>query len=131
MGVIRKAAVAGTWYPGTAAALASVVDRHVANADRGAREVDGELSALICPHAGLMYSGPVAAHAYRLLRGRTFDVAVVVGPSHFVGFEGVAAPGAIGFATPSGVVAVDSDVLDELMRATPIVREHRAAHARE
>ena len=55
------------------------------------------------PHAGLMYSGPVAAHAYRLLRDRRFDVAVLVGPSHFVGFDGVAVVPSGGFETPFGV----------------------------
>src|SRR2546421_4610831 len=125
---LRPAAAAGTWYPGTPKALAAAIDAHLA---KTSRDVNGELVALIAPHAGLVYSGPVAAHAYRLLRGRTFDVAVLVGPSHFVGFEGVAVPGAGGFETPSGVAAVDTDLLGELMRATPIVHEHRAAHARE
>jgi hypothetical protein len=125
---VREAAVAGTWYPGTAPALAAAVDRHLAGA---ARDVDGELVALIAPHAGLMYSGPVAAHAYRLLRGRTFDVAVLVGPSHFVGFEGVAVSRAGGFGTPFGVAPVAADLAEALLRATPIVREHDAAHARE
>src|SRR5437763_12698532 len=100
----RLAAVAGSWYPGNAAALAFAVDRHLAKTDR---DIPGDLVALIAPHAGLMYSGPVAAHAYRLLRGRTFDVAVIVGPSHFVGFDGVAVPGASGFETPFGVAEID------------------------
>jgi AmmeMemoRadiSam system protein B len=95
------------------------------------RDVDGDLVALIAPHAGLMYSGPVAAHAYRLLRGRTFDVAVLVGPSHFVGFDGVALPDASGFETPFGVAPIAEDVAEALKRATPIVREHAAAHGRE
>src|SRR5215510_8015564 len=94
---VRRAAVAGSWYPGSASALAAALDRHLAETTR---DVGGDLIALVAPHAGLMYSGPVAAHAYRLLRGRAFDVAVLVGPSHFVGFDGVAAPGVRGFATP-------------------------------
>ena len=64
---VRRAAVAGTWYPGSPAPLAAALDGHLA---RTSRDVPGELVALIAPHAGLMYSGPVAAHAYRLLRGR-------------------------------------------------------------
>jgi AmmeMemoRadiSam system protein B len=131
MSGFRRAAVAGTWYPGTAAALAAAVDGHLANADRRPREVAGELSALICPHAGLVYSGPVAAHAYRLLRDRTFDVAVLVGPSHFVGFDGVSIYPAGGFETPFGVTSIDETVARALLAATPIVREHAAAHARE
>src|SRR6266850_538810 len=104
---IRKAAVAGTWYPGAAPALAAAVDRHLERADRRATEVSGDLAALIAPHAGLMYSGPVAAHAYRLLRGRTFDVAVLVGPSHFVGFDGVSIYLGEGFETPFGIAPID------------------------
>ena len=134
---IRRAAVAGTWYPGSAPALAAAVDRHLANAaaDVPGERVDpvdpGGLVALIAPHAGLMYSGPVAAHAYRLLRDRVFDVAVLVGPSHFVGFEGVSIYASGGFETPFGVAPIDEESAAALMRATPIVREYPVAHARE
>lgn len=131
MGGIRKAAVAGAWYPGTAAALGAAVDGHLANADRDARDVTGMLTALICPHAGLMYSGPVAAYAYRLLRGRTFDVAILVGPSHFVGFDGVSIYASGGFDTPYGVVPIEQQLAQALLAASPIVREHPAAHTRE
>jgi AmmeMemoRadiSam system protein B len=95
------------------------------------RDVEGDLVALIAPHAGLMYSGPVAAHAYRLLAGRSFDVAVIVGPSHFVGFDGVAVYSSGGFETPFGVVPIDAGGAAALAQASPIVREHAPAHARE
>jgi MEMO1 family protein len=125
---IRKPAVAGSWYPGTASALADAVDGHLAATDR---EVAGDLVALVAPHAGLIYSGPVAAHAYRLLRDRTFDVAVLVGPSHFVGFDGVSIVASGGFATPLGVSPIDADCARTLRETSPIIREHPAAHARE
>src|SRR5689334_10053081 len=128
---VRRAAVAGTWYPGNAAALAAAVDGHLANADREGRDVNGAISALICPHAGLMYSGPVAAYAYRLLRNRTFDVAILVGPSHFIGFEGVSIELSAGFETPYGVAAIDQPVAQALVAASPIVHAHPAAHVRE
>src|SRR5256885_14376549 len=128
---LRKAAVAGSWYPGTAAALASAVDGHLERADRQASDVPGDLVALIAPHAGLMYSGPVAAHAYRLLRDRQFDVAVLVGPSHFVAFDGVSIYPSGGFDTPFGVAPVDEDCARAILSTTPIVREHPAAHVRE
>jgi len=124
---IRKAAVAGSWYPGTAPALVAAVDRHLA---KTTRDMPGDLVALIAPHAGLMYSGPVAAHAYRLLRGRQFDVAVLVGPSHFVGFDGVAVYPSGGFETPFGVASIDESCAGALLQ-TPAVKEHPAAHARE
>jgi len=125
---IRKAAVAGSWYPGTRQALEAAVDRHLAAVDR---DPTGDLVALVAPHAGLMYSGPVAAHAYRLLRDRTFDVAVLVGPSHFVGFDGVSIAAAGGFETPLGVSPIDAACAQSLRAASSIIREHPAAHARE
>src|SRR5437762_788939 len=131
MRLVRKAAVAGSWYPGSAQELAAAVDHHLAGADRDDIELRGELVALISPHAGLMYSGPVAAHAYRLLRHRRVDVAVLIGPSHFVGFDGVAVVPFGGFETPFGVASIDAACAADLTAATPIVREHPAAHARE
>jgi hypothetical protein len=133
MAEVRKAAVAGSWYPGTASALAAAVDGHLARASRDLRDDAGapvDLIAIIAPHAGLMYSGPVAAHAYRLLQGQRFDVAVLVGPSHFVGFAGVAAPGVRGFETPFGISAVEVDIVNALIQ-TGVVTERAQAHARE
>jgi AmmeMemoRadiSam system protein B len=130
---IRKSPIAGSWYPGSAAALTAAVDRHLADAgdkDAGAR-LDGNLTAIVSPHAGLMYSGPVAAHAYRLLRDRPFDVAVLVGPSHFAGFEGVALVPEGGFETPLGVASIDAACAADLRGRSPMVIEHHSAHARE
>jgi AmmeMemoRadiSam system protein B len=127
-GAIRKAAVAGTWYPGSSTALAAAVDRHLA---RAGADLEGDLVALVAPHAGLMYSGPVAAHAYRLLQGRTFDVAVLVGPSHFLAFDGVAAYVSGGFDTPFGVAAVDAVCAADVMRASSVVHAEPSVHARE
>jgi AmmeMemoRadiSam system protein B len=128
---IRKSPIAGSWYPGSASDLAVVVDQHLAQADRDGVKLRGKVAAIIAPHAGLMYSGPVAAHAYRLLRDAPFDVAALVGPSHFVGFDGVAVVPSGGFETPFGIARIDADCAAKLMASTPIVREHPAAHARE
>jgi len=128
---VRPAAVAGTWYPGTASALASALDRHLAAAERDGPAPSGDLVALVAPHAGLMYSGPVAAHAYRLLGARRFDVVVLVGPSHFVGFDGVAIYPSGGFETPFGVAAIDAECAQAIRAATSVVHEHPAAHVRE
>ena len=108
--------------------MADAVDTHLA----AAREtVGGDLVALIAPHAGLMYSGPVAAHAYDLLRGRTFDVAVLVGPSHFVAFDGVAAYPSGGFATPLGVAPIDEECVAAIVGASPVVQAMASPHRRE
>ncbi len=130
-GKVRTAAVAGTWYPGTASALTAAVDRQLAVADAAAPEVRGDLVALIAPHAGLIYSGPVAAHAYRLLRDRPFDVAVLVGPSHFVGFAGVALFPSGAFETPFGVTPIDAACGRAIAAASDLVRERLDPHVRE
>lgn len=128
---IRPAAVAGTWYPGSATALARAVDGHLSRVTPGKSAVPEELLALIAPHAGLKYSGPVAAYAYDLLRGRSFDVIVLVGPSHFVVFDGVSVYPAGGFQTPLGIAPIAEPCAREMMEATPLIREHESAHARE
>ncbi len=128
MTMIRKAAVAGSWYPGTASALAAEVDRHLAGATH---DVAGNLVALVSPHAGLMYSGPVAAHAYHLLRGRTFDVAVLVGPSHFFGFEGIALYPSGGFETPYGIMSIDDACASRLREASALIVDNEQVHVRE
>ena len=128
---IRPAAVAGSWYPRTAPALAAAVDHQLSAADRTAAPLSGELTAVIAPHAGLLYSGPVAAHAYRLLRHRRFDVAVLVGPSHYFGFDGVSIYPSGGFETPYGVAPIDADCARAIAAASPVIVEQPQAHARE
>src|SRR5262245_50784839 len=126
---LRTTAVAGSWYPASPPALAAAVDRYIAQADDGPRGL-ARVTALIAPHAGLMYSGPVAAYAYRQLRTRPVDLIVLVGPSHFVGFDGVAIhPG--GFDTPLGAAEFDDAAAQAIRSAASIVREHPTAHGRE
>jgi AmmeMemoRadiSam system protein B len=110
--------------------LSAAVDAHLAAA-RDAPRAPDRLVALVAPHAGLIYSGPVAAYGYRLLRDRPVDLIVLVGPSHFTGFEGVAAFRGTGFETPFGITAVDQDCTESLVRASATVRDYPAAHARE
>lgn len=126
---IRRPAVAGTWYPGSPAALNAAIDEQLSRVTEPAPS--GDLTALIAPHAGLMYSGPVAAHAFHLLRGRTFDVSILVGPSHFIGFDGVAVWPDGGFETPLGTVRIDEELARELLDASPVIRAERTPHLRE
>jgi AmmeMemoRadiSam system protein B len=126
---IRPAAVAGTWYSGKADDLAAEVDGYLAAA-AGAAAVPNPV-ALIAPHAGLMYSGPVAAYAYRQLLDRSVDTLVLVGPSHFVAFDGVALYARGGFAMPLGVAEIDESFAHDLLTHTTIVHEDRGPHRRE
>jgi AmmeMemoRadiSam system protein B len=126
---IRKAAVAGKWYPASAAQLAIEVDRYL-ESPSPSRPLS-HLTALIAPHAGLMYSGPVAGYAYRELQDRPIETAVLVGPSHFIDFEGVALYTGGGFDSPLGVAEIDTGIAADLMAVSPVVRRDTAPHARE
>jgi AmmeMemoRadiSam system protein B len=128
---IRPAAVAGSWYPGTAGALTRDVDRYLAAVDSLALPA-GRVDAVIAPHAGLMFSGPVGAHAYKAAAASApYDAVILAGPSHFVGFEGVAIYPSGAFETPLGLAAIDAELARELMAASPVVQAMPSAHRRE
>lgn len=133
LATVRRAAVAGSWYPGTAAAITEEVDGYLAAA--GPVEAAGRLVALISPHAGLRYSGPVAAYGYSLLRGREDLVVVLVGPSHRAAFEGVAVHVRGAWDTPLGRAPIDETVAAALLAAGPPLFEdpdvHREEHSLE
>jgi AmmeMemoRadiSam system protein B len=93
--------------------------------------IDFDLRILIVPHAGHVYSGPVAATGYRLLQGsQQWRRIVLVGPSHFVPFSGLALPGVDYLDTPLGAVPVDSDGVS-VVRSDPLVVDNQEAHRRE
>lgn len=125
----RPAAMAGRFYPADAAALLAAVQAYVpAPADAAPRLP----KILLVPHAGYIYSGPVAGAAYaRLARaaGRIRRV-VLLGPTHRVAVRGMAIPGVAAFHTPLGAVPLDTELLDELAGLPGIVRSD-AAHAQE
>ncbi len=120
--------MAGSWYPGHPVTLQSAIDQYFGHVTES---VTGDITALVAPHAGLMYSGPVAAHAYRQLEGRAYDVIVLVGPSHHIGFEGVAIMARGVFETPLGDVEVSGADADAIIASAPVVCELPAAHRRE
>jgi MEMO1 family protein len=125
---LRRAAVAGSWYPSDPETLAREVDEYLS----AANDLPiGEPLAIVAPHAGLMYSGPIAAFSYNLLRGREVDVAILVGPSHYVAFEGVALYERGAFDTPLGKVLIAEDCAATIAAASPNIRAHPTAHVRE
>ena len=123
----RAAAVAGSWYPADPDELRRAVRGHLAGVTASPA---GEVVGVIAPHAGLRYSGPVAAHAYRAVADRDYEVVVLVGPSHYVGFEGVAVHPGGSFETPLGPVPVHRELAGRLLGVPPVIT-HPAAHLRE
>jgi len=105
---MRPPAVAGLFYPENANELRHDVKGYIAGSPPPAA-VAGRPKALIVPHAGYQYSGPVAGVAYRQLRdwSATIRHVVMIGPSHRVPIRGLAVPSADSFATPLGQVPID------------------------
>jgi len=99
---IRESVIAGTWYPGDPGSLKRQISGYLDRANPPA--VDGRLVGLISPHAGYMYSGGVAAHAYKLLAQNPFERVLVLAPSHQAGFPGSSIYNLGGYRTPCGVV---------------------------
>ena len=130
MASVRSAAVAGMFYPGDARSLLSEVDELLGGVEPAPRL--GFPKALVVPHAGYIYSGPVAARAYDELapaRGIVRRV-VLLGPVHRVAVRGLAVPTDSAFVTPLGQVPIDAQALASV-RDLPQVVASDAAHLQE
>jgi hypothetical protein len=125
---IRPPDVAGQFYPADPDELATMVDAFLA----AATSEPGTPIALVAPHAGYVYSGPVAAYSFRQLEGRDIRVAVIIASDHQAP---VAAPIAVwttgGWRTPLGVVAVDAELAQALVDADPRITADKADFAGE
>src|SRR5258708_13543223 len=131
MDAIRSAAVAGMFYPGEARALATELDELLGGVEQSEPRLDFP-KALIVPHAGYIYSGPIAARAYEELgnaRGIVRRV-VMLGPVHRVAVRGLAIPTDDAFATPLGSVPIDRQALDSV-RDMPQIVASDLAHLQE
>jgi len=128
-GAVREPAVAGSWYPGKADTLSKDIKQYLENSKK--EKVGDEVVGLVVPHAGYVYSGQVAAHAYRLIEGKTFDSVIVVGPSHTLDFKGISIYDRGGYRTPLGVAAIDTELSKKLKERWKGIQFLPEAHARE
>lgn len=131
---VRPPAVAGSFYPADPDVLASTLDHLLAGARArrtGPPSTDWP-KAVIVPHAGYVYSGPVAATAYAALDPGREGIrrVVLLGPAHYVPLAGLATSGADAFATPLGTVPVDAEGRRTVLRCVGVVADD-AAHAEE
>jgi len=130
---VRRPAVAGLFYPSDPVELRLAVQACLAEGRaRVAGREPARPRALVVPHAGYIYSGPVAGTAYALVEPFAAEIrrVVLLGPSHRVAFRGLALSSAARFATPLGEVPTDAAGADALA-ALPQVRVLDAAHAEE
>jgi len=126
----RPPAVAGMFYPADPAVLRQEVDRFIEDAALPDRPLP---KAIIVPHAGYMYSGPIAGTAYRAIRGLRGQVrrVVLLGPAHRVYVRGLGASSATSFDTPLGTVRLARGAIDDLLAQLPFVQILDDAHAPE
>lgn len=123
---VRPPAVAGLFYPGDKDELRIMLEGLL----KDAVKTDYCPKAIIAPHAGYVYSGPVAASAYATLANcqHAIERVVLVGPDHRVGFRGIAAPSSSAFQTPLGTVSIDQKAIYEL---GDLVTVYDIAHEQE
>lgn len=106
---IRPSPIAGMWYEGDPHRLARAVDGYLDAARLPA--LDGEAVAIISPHAGHRYSGPVAGYAFAPLRGKSFDLVAVISPFHNVAYQPLLTTAHSAYATPLGEIPADKESL--------------------
>jgi hypothetical protein len=126
---VRRAAVAGSWYPGTTKAIVAEVEAYLERITT--QPPSGQVVALISPHAGLRYSGPVAAYAHAMLRARADLSVVLVGPSHRFAFDGIALWPRGAFETPLGQTPIDEELAGALLAESEGIVDGRRPHLEE
>lgn len=122
---VRQSIIAGTWYPGQPDELREMINDFLSNVEP--RPTEGKLVGLVAPHAGYVYSGQVAAYAYRQLRpnGETtelLDLVVVISPLHRMMIGQFATSRAAHYETPLGLVPLDAGAVDALDEAVGLDR---------
>jgi AmmeMemoRadiSam system protein B/AmmeMemoRadiSam system protein A len=122
----RQPAAAGGFYPSDPAELSKMIDGLLARA--AAPELEGSVMGLVSPHAGYIYSGAVAAHAYCLLKGRNVERVVVISPSHVEAFSGVSVYDGEQYLTPLGPVSVDTEFALKLAGMKSSIRRSSRGH---
>jgi len=110
---VQEPAVAGYFYPADPTAVKDMVDGYIAAADP--EYIDGEIVAVIAPHAGYQYSGKTAGYAFKSIKDRPLKTAVVVAPSHRVGFKGLSVLDRGSYRTPLGIVPIERDITKQLI----------------
>jgi hypothetical protein len=129
MARVRQPAVAGAFYDGDPVTLRNHVDLLLEQA-RGVKH-KGSIVGLVSPHAGYMYSGLAAAAGYRALKGSSYDVVLMVGPSHREFFEGASIYPGDAYRTPLGDIPLDAEARASLVGGSDCLKLSEAGHRAE
>ncbi len=130
---VQKPVVAGSFYPGNPEVLKNIVDGFIDRADP--EQVEGEIIALILPHAGYKYSGWVAGYGAKIIKNKNFDTVIIVGLSHRALFKGLSVLDKDSYKTPLGNVAIDRDLSKKIIAYSENISYHelpfRVEHSAE
>ncbi len=126
--IIRRSAVAGSFYPGDPEMLSRQVEAYLSNVEP--RDLRG-IRAIVSPHAGYVYSGQVAAYSFRQVQGKRYDSIIIIAPSHAEYFEFVSLYHGDAYETPLGLVAVDRERVLKLEEASPLIERSHSGHGSE
>jgi len=126
---IRPPAVAGTFYTSDPEALSAQINDFISKVP--SKTVPGKVIALISPHAGYVYSGQVAAYAYKLIKGKKFDTVIVIAPSHRAPFRGASIYSKGAYKIPLGLIPVDTELAQQLIKQETTISYVREAHIQE
>jgi AmmeMemoRadiSam system protein B/AmmeMemoRadiSam system protein A len=126
---IRKPVVAGRFYPDDPEVLTDQVDGFLSHVPEEA--LSGRLVALVAPHAGYVFSGQVAAYAYKQLQGKVFDTVILIGSSHRISFSGASIYDRGGYQTPLGTIPVNEEMAKRLVSLSEEFRHLPQAHSAE
>lgn len=135
MSSIRRPAVAGQFYPSNPNLLKKTIEEcflHPVGPKKLPPADSSQIIGLVCPHAGYMYSGPVAAHSYLALSGmENKELIIIAGPNHYGIGSGVTVPAAKSWQTPFGEVPVSNEAAKDLVEATGIIDIDDLSHLQE
>lgn len=132
---VRKPAVAGSFYPASKDALLKMIENCFMHSygpqKKPPAKSDKKIISLVCPHAGYMYSGPVAAHSYYMASSLNPELVIMIGPNHYGIGSGVATMKEGSWETPMGLVDIDSNSSEKVAKISGIVDFDDAAHSED
>jgi AmmeMemoRadiSam system protein B len=128
-GETQEPVVAGAFYPADKATLKKMVDEYIELANP--EPIEGDIVALIAPHAGYIYSGPVAGYAFKLIKDKPYKTAIIIAPSHHSAFNGLSILDKDSYITPLGEVSIDKEITGKLLAFDKRIRYNPEAFRNE
>lgn len=126
---VKESVVAGTFYPSSPPKLEGMLDEFFSEVER--IELSGGVVGLVAPHAGYIYSGPVAGWSFKQVEGESYDIVVVLGPTHFVPLDGASVLLAKKYITPLGDIPIDLELSRKIIDYEPWIQFDSSAYREE